>query len=231
MRIFDAHTATEREAKEKLLAAENAAEDLGVGDEGTAELWLSIRRSGRNKTTTLYSGFSSSAISQLRSRSRSCVVQTAKGTQTSSGQESIQRCQFDSVDPAFLETEEDIAGISAADFKNKKPDFFKTFLHRFSSSTRVSSLCLFSESLGRPRKRLKVFTISGTALTAGAVLSNMTRRLMREVTGKHFIDRRLVQNLTVFSLDDKRTPRKEDTAKIRGIIDLTPDALLNWMSY
>ncbi|KAF9463220.1 DnaJ domain-containing protein [Collybia nuda] len=48
------------------------------------------------------------------------------------------RRQFDSVDPEFLEMEEDLTGITAAEFKNK--DFFKTFAPIFTLYERFSRI-------------------------------------------------------------------------------------------
>ncbi|KAG6837997.1 hypothetical protein H0H93_008391 [Arthromyces matolae] len=171
---FDAHTAAEREAKAKLLAADNGSEDdLGVGDEEeTSDLLALDPKEWKKQDHYAVLGLSKfrylATADQIKIAHRKKVLKhhpdkKASGTPSetilginvnrNTNDDAFFKCiqkahevltnaekrrQFDSVDPALLEDEEDFASVTANDFKNKKLEFFKTFTPIFELYTRFS---------------------------------------------------------------------------------------------
>ncbi|KAG5734787.1 hypothetical protein E4T56_gene783 [Termitomyces sp. T112] len=171
---FDAQTATEREVKAQLLAAEGASEDdLGVGDEEeTPELLALDPKEWKKQDHYAVLGLSKfrylATAEHIKIAHRKKVlkhhpdkkasnvpsetilgINTSRNTNDDTFFKCIQKAhevltndekrrQFDSVDPEFLEIEEQITGITEKEFKARKLEFFRTFTPIFDLYTRFS---------------------------------------------------------------------------------------------
>ncbi|KAG6811120.1 hypothetical protein H0H92_008920 [Tricholoma furcatifolium] len=251
---FDAYTATEREAKEKLLAAEGADEDdLGVGDEEeTKELLALDPKEWKKQDHYAVLGLSKfrylASPEQIKIAHRKKVLKHHPDKKASSTpSESIlginvnrntnddaffkciqkahevltnaeKRRQFDSVDPEFLEVEEDITGITATEFKNKKLDFFKTFTPIFELYKRFS--------------RVQPVPSLGKIDATKAEVEGFYDFWYNFDSWRSFEWYDKEVNEGSDSRDDKRYTekknkterarrKKEDIAKVRGLVDLT----------
>ncbi|KAG5653718.1 hypothetical protein H0H81_011124 [Sphagnurus paluster] len=171
---FDAHLDSEREAKEKLLAAAGGDEDdHGVGDEAEpADLLALDPKEWKKQDHYAVLGLSKfrylATAEQIKIAHRKKVLKHHPDKKASStpnetilginvnqntNDDAFFKCiqkahevltnaekrrQFDSVDPTFLDVEEDLTSITANDFKKKKLDFFKTFTPIFELYSRFS---------------------------------------------------------------------------------------------
>ncbi|KAF8233499.1 DnaJ-domain-containing protein, partial [Tricholoma matsutake] len=128
------------------------------------------------------------------------------------------RRQFDSVDPAFLEEEEEKTVITAAEFKNRQLDFFKTFSPIFELYKRFS--------------RVQPVPGIGTIDATKAEVEGFYDFWYNFDSWRSFEWWDKEVNEGSDSRDDKRYTekknkserarrKKEDTAKLRGLVDLT----------
>ncbi|KAG5350623.1 hypothetical protein C0989_010094 [Termitomyces sp. Mn162] len=229
---FDAQTATEREVKAQLLAAEGASEDdLGVGDEEeTPELLALDPKEWKKQDHYAVLGLSKfrylATAEHIKIAHRKKVlkhhpdkkasnvpsetilgINTSRNTNDDTFFKCIQKAhevltndekrrQFDSVDPEFLEIEEQITGITEKEFKARKLEFFRTFTPIFDLYTRFSRV--------QPVPGLG--TIDATK---------------DEVEGFYDFCRDDKRYTEKKNKSERARRKKEDTAKLRMLIDLT----------
>ncbi|KAG5644843.1 hypothetical protein DXG03_007571 [Asterophora parasitica] len=250
---FDAHTATEREAKKKLLAAEGASEDdHGVGDEEEPEDLLALDpKEWKKQDHYAVLGLSKfryqATAAQIKIAHRKKVLKhhpdkKASGTPNetilgininqNTNDDSFFKCiqkahevltnaekrrQFDSVDPAFLEAEEDIAGVTASDFKNKKLDFFKTFTpifelySRFSRAQPVPGL----GKLDATKAEVEGFYDFWYNFDSWRSFEWWDKEVNEGSDSRD--DKRYTEKK---NKSERARRKKEDTAKLRGLVDL-----------
>ncbi|KAG6856321.1 hypothetical protein H0H87_005522 [Tephrocybe sp. NHM501043] len=251
---FDAHTATEREAKQKLLAAEGAAEDdLGVGDEEeSAEILALDPKEWKKQDHYAVLGLSKfrylATPEQIKIAHRKKVLKhhpdkkaSSMSTETIMGinvnqntnDDAFFKCiqkahevltnaekrrQFDSVDPAFLEAEEDLTGVSATEFKNKKLDFFKTFTpvfelyQRFSRAQPVPGLGKL-EATKAEVEGFYDFWYNFDSWRSFEWLDKEVNEGSDSRDDKRYTEKK--------NKSERARRKKEDTAKLRGLVDLT----------
>ncbi|GLB41141.1 putative dnaJ molecular chaperone homology domain [Lyophyllum shimeji] len=249
---FDAHLATEREAKAKLLASEAGLEDdLGVGDEEeTPELLALDPKEWKKQDHYAVLGLSKfrykATADQIKIAHRKKVLkhhpdkkasstpaETILGINVNTNDDAFFKCiqkahevltnaekrrQFDSVDPAFLDAEEELTSVTATEFKNKKLDFFKTFTPIFELYERFS--------------RVQPVPGLGTIDATKAEVEGFYDFWYNFDSWRSFEWWDKEVNEGSDSRDDKRYTekknkserarrKKEDTAKLRGLVDLT----------
>ncbi|KAG6864296.1 hypothetical protein C0991_010767 [Blastosporella zonata] len=247
---FDAHTATEREAKAKLLADEGAAEDdLGVGDEEESAETLTLDpKEWKKQDHYAVLGLSKfrylATPEQIKIAHRKKVLKHHPDKKASSAPtpESIlglntnddaffkciqkahevltnpeKRRQFDSVDPEFLDAEEDLAGITASDFKTKKLDFFKTFrpifalYARFSRTQPVPGL----GALDASKVEVEGFYDFWYNFDSWRSFEWLDKEVNEGSDSRD--DKRYTEKK---NKSERARRKKEDTAKLRGLVDL-----------
>ncbi|KAF8056964.1 DnaJ-domain-containing protein, partial [Lyophyllum atratum] len=252
---FDAHLATEREAKEKLLASEGGDEDdLDVGEEEEpAELLALDPKEWKKQDHYAVLGLSKfryqATAGQIKVAHRKKVLKhhPDKKASTITPNETIlginvnqntnddaffkciqkahevltnaeKRRQFDSVDPAFLEAEEDIAGITAAEYKTKKLEFFKTFTpifelyKRFSRVQPVPSL----GKLDASKAEVEGFYDAWYNFDSWRSFEWWDKEVNEGSDSRD--DKRYTEKK---NKSERARRKKEDTAKLRSLVDLT----------
>ncbi|KAG6825541.1 hypothetical protein H0H92_003339 [Tricholoma furcatifolium] len=251
---FDAHTATEREAKAKLLAENGASEDdLGVGDEEeTSELLSLDPKEWKKQDHYAVLGLSKfrhlATPEQIKIAHRKKVLKHHPDKKASNAPtetilginvnrntnddaffkciqkahevltNSEKRRQFDSVDPELLETEEDITGVTATDFKNKKLDFFKTFTpifklyERFSRTQPVPGLGKIDAS----KAEVEGFYDFWYNFDSWRSFEWWDKEVNEGSDSRD--DKRYTEKK---NKSERARRKKEDIAKLRGLVDLT----------
>ncbi|KAF5384055.1 hypothetical protein D9615_003143 [Tricholomella constricta] len=251
---FDAHIASEREAKEKLLAAEGAAEDdHGVGDEEEPEDLLALDpKEWKKQDHYAVLGLSKfryqATAEQIKIAHRKKVLKHHPDKKASnSPNETIlginvnqntnddaffkciqkahevltnaeKRRQFDSVDPAFLESEEDLTLITATEFKNKKLDFFKTFAPIFELYSRFSRVQPVPGlgKLDATKAEVEGFYDFWYNFDSWRSFEWWDKEVNEGSDSRD--DKRYTEKK---NKSERARRKKEDTAKLRGLVDLT----------
>ncbi|KAG6853675.1 hypothetical protein C0991_002318 [Blastosporella zonata] len=251
---FDAHTATEREAKAAILAASGVSEDdLGVGDEEESAETLALDpKEWKKQDHYAVLGLSKfrylATPAQIKIAHRKKVLKHHPDKKASStpnetilginlnqntNDDAFFKCiqkahevltnaekrrQFDSVDPAFLETEEDIAGITATEFKNKKLEFFKAFTpifelyQRFSRTQPVPGL----GKLDATKAEVEGFYDFWYNFDSWRSFEWWDKEVNEGSDSRD--DKRYTEKK---NKSERARRKKEDIAKLRGLVDLT----------
>ncbi|RDB28231.1 Zuotin, partial [Hypsizygus marmoreus] len=248
---FDAYLEAERVAKEKLLGAENGAEDdLGVGEEEEADELLSLDpKEWKKQDHYAVLGLSKfrylATADQIKIAHRKKVLKhhpdKKASTETPSSILGIQntnddaffkciqkahevltnaekRRQFDSVDPAFIEAEEDLTTITEKEFKAKKLDFFKTFkpifelYKRFSRVQPVPGL----GALDATKEEVEGFYDFWYNFDSWRSFEWLDKEVNEGSDSRD--DKRYTEKK---NKSERARRKKEDIAKLRGLVDLT----------
>jgi len=128
------------------------------------------------------------------------------------------RRQFDSVDPAFMEREEDLTSINEKEFKAKKRDFFKTFapiFELYSRFSRVQPVPMLGK-VDAAKEEVEGFYDFWYNFDSWRSFEWLDKEVNEGSDNRD--DKRYTEKK---NKTERARRKKEDIAKLRGLVDLT----------